>query len=274
MTLTFDAHCSIQIFCFHIQLSKLLMFDLTDVFNVTVLANRFELFNTSTITSIALVQATGATSFYMSGNYVNFSQTPLSTQLSAIGIASGSVLPDVELLSVGWIGNPAPATQGVFSRLAIGINDGVGSLTVNGGINASIRQIGGNYTIVPGDYSLLVTVPRSVITFPNALSSPFYPHNSIAPVVNSPGQQINQSIGQVVQIKNISGDKITVATGGVDGTIILKPLEALILQSFGATWLVFANYRRKHNKNHNKDRTCEEKKKKRLRKRKCNCDSD
>jgi len=247
--------------------TQLLMFDLTNVPFVTVLANRFELFNTSTIGMIALVQAAGLTSFYMSGNYIYFAQTPLSTQLSAIGIAIGPNLPDVELIGVGWAGNPAPATSGVFSRLAIGINDGVGSLTVNGGINASIRQIGGNYTIVPGDYSLLVTVPRSVISLPNTAVSPFYPHNSTAPVINMPGQQINQSIGQVVQIKNVSGAKITVVTGSVDGTVILKPLEALIVQAFGPAWYIFANYVRKHNNNHKKDH-------KRKDKKKCDCDCD
>jgi hypothetical protein len=196
--------------------------DLASMPIATIQGVRFDLFNTSTISKLGFLRATGTIPFYMSGNTVNFAQAPFANQYSVQGIPDAQRnLPSVQLLNVGYAGQPFPPTLGSFSLLAYVIGDGNGSVTNNGGLNNRLTRVSGNYTVVGGDYGLLVTTSNAVITLPS----------------NVPNS------GQNLQIKNISDGKITVTGAIFDGDFTIKPNSALILQSDKFQWYIFGGFK-------------------------------
>jgi len=218
-----------------------LMYNVIDSPALTIIANRYEVLSTGSVSSLGFAKVTGGFPFYAAGFYINFNSVPFNVQFSVQGITDVTGSPDVELLGIGWSGQSIPPSLGTFSRLAVGGIDGNGSISVSGGLNTRIKRIYTNYTPVQGDYTILAQNRDIVITLP---------------VYGSTQSNIAASyLNQVLQIKNISGGRIRVVGDIFDGELKLRNGESYILQTDGFTWMVFGKFK-------GKDDPCAKKEKK------------
>jgi hypothetical protein len=209
----------------------------------------------SSIIDLTLVQAVGNVNFEMSSSLIDFSAIPFANQASVVGLriyGTPGYSPTVQLIGLDWAGQQIPPAEGVFDNLSISGFDGNGSVTVSGGLNAKISKILSNYTVVPGDFTLLILTPNTTITLPNYGVSNGTP---ILPIFNFNNQ--------VVNIKNISNGPVEIAgslfdTRGINGAstnIVLEGNQSYSFQTDGNTWYLLDNIK-KNKKKHSHNKKC------------------
>jgi len=186
--------------------------------NAAIIANRVTISSNSSA-QVEIVNAADGAIVSLTDNYFDISSVfPESSNVLAKGVHVSGAAPIVKFLGNAFVQSGIPPSVGVFGELSFDLNDQDGTLAISGGFNAPIKNVHSLlYTVKSSDFTILASLANAVITLPSG----------------------NQ--GQVIHIKNISTDKITIVGSIFDSSDIeVHVNHAVELQTDGSVWYVLA----------------------------------